>query len=89
MKTLIEQMWSGELDPSSHRGKRWEEIDDLIKAMKKYCDYLEDRLGEKGKENVEKLMDAYWEMVSLLNEDAFSKGVSLGVRLVSEAYFNT
>ena len=38
--------------------------------------------------DVEKLMDAYWEMVSLLNEESFVRGFSLGVRLVSEAYFS-
>ena len=88
MKTLIEQLWSGEIEPSVERGRKREEIDDLTKIIQRHCDYFEDRLGEMGKETVEKLMDAYWELVNLLNEESFVRGFSLGVRLVSEAYFD-
>ena len=88
MKTTIEQLWSGELDPSVERGRKSEEINDLTKIIQRHGDFFEEKLGEKGKETVEKLMDAYWEMVSLLNEESFVRGFSLGVKLVSEAYFS-
>ena len=33
MKTTIEQLWSGELDPSVERGRKSEEINDLTKII--------------------------------------------------------
>ena len=87
MRTCIERLWSGELEPAAECGRRKEEIDDLMKIIQRHCDFFEESLGEKGKETVEKLMDAYWEMTHILNEEAFVKGFSLGVKFVSEAYF--
>ncbi|MBQ8357001.1 MAG: hypothetical protein IJX39_04235 [Clostridia bacterium] len=85
MKSTIMQLWNGELAPWSERELKHKEVSQLAQYIEGHCDSLASGLDKTGKETLEKLRNDYDELARVESEDAFLKGFSLGVRLMTEA----
>ena len=85
----IQNLWYGNMRPAEEPGandkkctKLWHNIYDRIEKM-------EGKLGDEEKLMLSRLIDDYNEVFCDEREDAFSKGFSLGARLVAEAFCAT
>ena len=59
---------------------------ELLSLMARNRDELGEGLTEKQKETLEKFEEALNEMHSIAEQDAFSYGLRLGIRLMAEAF---
>ena len=83
MKDTMIKLWRGEgITESEHCRERERE---LVKRLCQYERELHKQLDDNGRELLEALQDAHGEIASLEKEEAFSHGMTMGLRLMAEA----
>ncbi|MBE6603963.1 MAG: hypothetical protein E7636_06585 [Ruminococcaceae bacterium] len=85
MRSILKDLWNGNLEPWSEEWEREREARELVGLRERHKEALQKALDETGKEILSKYEDCYTELESLGCEEAFSKGFSLGVKLVAQA----
>ncbi len=87
MKTTLEKLWSGELAPWSEPEEKDREAAHYAKMIEQHIEELISRLDEEETIILKKYEQTHCDYLFLAREDAFQKGFSLGVKLISEAFF--
>lgn len=86
MKSTISKLWNGNIAPVEKLGKHNPEIHNLIGLISRNVENLEKLLNEEQKVVLEKYVcctDEYW---TLITEQAFCEGFSLGSKLLAESF---
>ena len=82
----ISELWYGNIHPFEQCTCGDKRIKDLMKLIVRNREELGGSLTEKQKEVLEKLEECINEMHDYADQDAFSYGFRLGVRLMVEAF---
>ncbi len=85
MKNTISDLWNGNISPWSEEPYQKEEIYELAALVDKYKEALYDSLNDEQKRIVKNIDDCMTEQLFLEREDAFLRGFSLGIKLLTEA----
>ncbi|MBO5294018.1 MAG: hypothetical protein J6B71_02040 [Clostridia bacterium] len=85
MKKALVELWNGNRFPLSNHLKQTEEEKKLMEQLATYHSAMVGKLDNSEKENLKRLADCYSELLATECENAFVKGFSLAVRLISEA----
>ena len=85
MTNTIAQMWYGNIDPAQTFGMNDPEMRRLESLLSKNQDKLEQSIGEKDKELLEKYIDCVYEYVCTNCRQAFCSGYCMGAKLTAEA----
>ena len=82
----ISELWYGNIHPFEQCTYGDKRVKELMKLAARNHEELEKSLTEKQKEILEKLEECLNEMHDYSEQDAFSYGFRLGVRLMTEAF---
>ena len=82
----ISELWYGNIHPFEQCTYGDKRVKELMKLAARNHEELEKSLTEKQKEILEKLEECLNEMHDYSEQDAFSYGFRLGVRLMAEAF---
>ena len=85
MKSTLSCLWRGEMHPIEERAENYEEEKELYALLERHYNDLGKLLDEKGVQVLEQLKHCYTEISFCECEDAFIRGFSLAVRLMTEA----
>ena len=88
-KPTITQLWNGELSPVQTFRKHNPEIQELEQLSQRNLDKLAERLDEPLQRLLERYNKRLTEYIVLLTEQAFCDGFSLGMKLLSEALWES
>jgi len=86
MKYAMEDLWNGRIEPAQC-GVGDPEIEKLTLLMERHKNELDKGLEQQLMNVFEKYVDCADEYAYLISKTAFYEGFSLGVRLVTEAFF--
>ena len=81
---ILEDLWYGNIDPQGRPIKKGSEIERTLSLMVKYDDALCKMLTDEQKEQYEKLHDVQNKLSCLLEQEAFSEGFCLAVKIMIE-----
>ena len=88
MKSTISQLWNGNLAPI----QTFREHNPELQALEQHAQHKLDAFAEELTEPLQKRLESYnnslTEYIVLLTERAFCDGFSLGLKLLSEAFFD-
>lgn len=84
MRTLLEELWYGNINPQEQSTAHNREIKNLLHLMGKNRDNLSVALTEEQIKNLAKYDDCVNEMYAIIERDVFSYGFRLGGRLMLE-----
>lgn len=86
MRSILEEMWYGRIEPydNSPMSKEERYLIDLIAENR---ERLEKTLTEQQKEQLEKYIDCSQELSDLMQKEVFLHGFRLGARIVIEALY--
>ena len=82
----ISELWYGNIHPFEQCTYGDKRVKELMKLAARNHEELEKSLTEKQKEILEKLEECLNEMHDYAEQDAFSYGFRLGLRLMAEAF---
>lgn len=82
----ISELWYGNIHPFEQCTYGDKRVKELMKLAARNHEELEKSLTEKQKEILEKLEECLNEMHDYAEQDAFSYGFRLGIRLMAEAF---
>lgn len=85
MKSIIEELWRGNIDPQNDRLINTAEMKQLIEYIARHHEDLLKTLSDEQKEIFEKLDDCQREYASYAEEAIFTYAFRLGVRIIAEA----
>ena len=85
MKSLLEELWYGNIDPQVDATRDNKEVKNLLALMMQNREKLCEKLNDEKKEILEKYDDCQIEMNSLIEREIFRYAVSLGMRLSIES----
>ncbi len=88
MSKLITELWYGTVSPISSSIKNNSEIQNLLKLLDKNHHNLEKYLNKEQKRILERYCECSSELASLLEEQAFCDGFSIGVKILTESLSN-
>lgn len=88
MKETLLDLWGGKIAPWSDFVTKCEKEKHLYELVERNRDKLKAMLDDKGLVMLEAFDDRYGELQCFLCEEAFVKGFSLGVKLLTEAFMN-
>ena len=83
--SLLSQLWCGEVQPACSLENSSAEICHLSELICKNREQLEAGLTDEQKKRLARCMECADEYRFLVAEEAFCRGVSLGLRLAAEA----
>ena len=86
MESILKELWRGNISPWENQTNLTPEMTHLMKLIERHRKDLEEQTDAKGNETIEKLFNTYWELESIVCEDTFCKGFSLGAKIVMEAF---
>lgn len=87
MKSILEQMYNGEMFPYGKFNAIVDEYkEDKTKAIQNYALYIE-KLPENLRDEFEQVVDSYFDLLPLEMEKNFIIGFSIGARLMIEAFY--
>ena len=86
MKTTIELLWNGQINPGEKCRTNDPEIDNLIALLDKNKEILETELSPQQKRRFKTYSDCAEEYISLISMHSFCEGFSLAAKLFSEAF---
>ncbi|MBE6702545.1 MAG: hypothetical protein E7585_03925 [Ruminococcaceae bacterium] len=84
-KTMID-LWRGEGIAHCASEHCRKEVMQLVKALCRHEKELKKQLDDRGWEILEALQDTHGAIASLEMEDAFVRGFTLGIQLMTEAF---
>ncbi len=86
MKNILEQLYHGEISPASVYKAPTEKTKGTYETTHiKKNDFLQ-KLPHELKQDFQSLIESYYHLSDLENEEAFLDGFRLGVRLMAEVY---
>ncbi len=83
--TTLEKLYYGNITPHEYEVERGSEYDATAKLVIRHEQELFATLTEQQKSILEKIKDHHTELMSLGERDAFCRGFSLAVKLITEA----
>lgn len=86
--TILENLYYGNNALHEYEVERGSEYDVIAKLAIRHKQELSSSLTERKKALLEKIKDNYTELMSLGERNAFCRGFSLAVRLLTEAMSN-
>ena len=84
MRTLLEELWYGNIYPQEQSTKNNREVKNLISLMGKNREELSATFTDEQNVTLEKYDDCVNEMYSIIERDAFAYGFRLGGRFMLE-----
>ena len=86
MKSIIEELWNGNVSPCERPYGFSEEYRCKLSATREKLDALLELLDDEGRARFDEFEDAMNDMSFCSVSEAFHKGFALGVRFTAEAY---
>ena len=83
---ILDELWYGNIAPFEQSMSGDKRFAELLKLVNQNREELSGALTDKQKETLEKYEETMNEMYNVTEREAFSYGVRLGVRLMSEAF---
>ncbi len=87
MRTLLEELWYGNIYPQEQSTKNNREVKELISLMGKNREDLSATFTDEQKVTLEKYDDCVNEMYGIIEREAFAYGFKLGGGLVLEILY--
>lgn len=84
MKSIIKELWRGNVMPPEDGRRNSPEMTQLLEYISRHSDYLQKNMSDEQKEIFEKLHDCWNEYASLSNEALFNYAFRLGAQLALE-----
>ena len=84
MKSIIEELWYGNIDPQNDRLINTSGMKQLIEYIARHHEDLLKTMSDKQKEVFEKLDDCQREYASYAEEAIFTYAFKLGARIIAE-----
>ena len=84
MKSILEEMWYGNIYPNAEPKQNTKEVRELMKYVADHHDSLYSTLTEKQREILEKFDDCYAELTSINEREIFVNAFCLGARIAIE-----
>ena len=84
MKSMIKELWHGNINPQEDSRNNSPEMKELMEYMARHHDDLLKSMTDEQKEVFEKFEDCWGEYASLSDEALFEYAFRLGVRLAME-----
>ena len=84
MKSIIEELWRGNIDPQNERELNTAEMKQLVEYIARHHEDLLKTMSDEQKEVFEKLDDCQREYASYAEEAIFTYAFKLGARLIAE-----
>ncbi len=85
MQSVIKELWYGRICPQEAEGLKKPELKELQEYMSRHRENLEKTMTEEQKEIYERFMDCRNEYDELVDEEMFTYGFKLGIKLMTEA----
>lgn len=83
---IITELWNGNIKPINYFTKNNTEIQHLEKLLQANLNTIEQTFNDKEKNILQNYNDCIDEYISLICEEAFTNGFSLGVNMITEAF---
>ena len=84
MKSILEELWYGNICPSTMCPKAATETKQLQEYITRHHDELQSTLTEQQKEIFDKYEDCYTELISIYERDIFIYAFKLGASIIIE-----
>ena len=84
MRSILEELWYGNIYPSDGCRKATKENKELMKHIAECHDHLYTTLSEKQKETMEKFDDYYAELIDINEREIFVYAFRLGAKMMME-----
>ena len=84
MKSVINELWHGNIDPQNDSRNNSQKIKELMEYMARHHEDLEKSFTDEQKETFEKFHDCWSEYMSLAEAAIFEYAFRLGARLIIE-----
>ena len=84
MKSILEELWYGNICPETDKRANSEEMKQLMKYMARHHDNLMETLTDEQKDIFERFDDCWGEYASLAEKSIFVYAFKLGMRLTIE-----
>ena len=84
MRSIINELWHGNIIPQEDSRNNTKEMKELLSYMSRHHEYLEKSLSDEQKEIFEKFHDGWSEYMSLAEKAIFVYAFKLGERLMLE-----
>ena len=88
MKTMIDELWYGNIQPVEETTPT-AEMRDVSRYISQQTEKLREMLSDDGKALLEKLVDNFYESSSLLAREAFKRGFKIGANLMLDIHTDT
>ena len=86
MRSILEELWYGNLCPSSGCREGKKEVKELMGYIADHHDALLGMLTDKQKETLEKFDDCYAELTEINERETFVHAFRLGMRIAIEVF---
>ena len=86
MKSMIKELWHGNISPQENSRNNSPEMKELMEYMARHHDDLLKSMTDEQKEIFEKFEDCWGEYASYAEEAIFEYAFRLGVQLMAEAF---
>ena len=87
MKSILEELWYGNIGPNTGCRDATAEEKQLMGYITKHHEDLEATLTDKQKETLEKFADCYTELMEMGEREIFLYAFKLGARIAIEVLF--
>ena len=84
MKSILEELWYGNICPETDKRSNSEEMKQLMKYMARHHDSLMETMTDEQKDIFERFDDCWGEYASLAEKSIFIYAFKLGARFVHE-----
>ena len=86
MRSILEELWYGNICPSSGRREGTKEVKELMGYIADHHDALLGMLTDKQKETLEKFDDCYAKLTDINEREIFVYAFRLGMRIAIEVF---
>ena len=86
MRSILEELWYGNICPSSGCREGKKEVEELMGYIADHHDALLGMLTDKQKETLENFDDCYAELTDINEREIFVYAFRLGMRIASEVF---
>lgn len=86
MRSILEELWYGNVCPSSGCRERTKEVKELMGYIADHHDALLGMLTDKQKETLEKFDDCYAELTEINEREIFLYAFRFGMRIAIEVF---
>ena len=87
MKSIINELWHGNVCPQTDSRNNSPEMKELMEYMARHHDDLLKTMTDEQKEIFEKFDDCYTELIDINEREIFAYAFRLGMRIAIEALF--